>query len=504
MTQALLPANVDYTDVDKAALDVRLKALISVAFPTWTDLQRANFGNLLVELFNWNGDVLTFYQCKQALEAFIAWAVQRRSMIALGRVVAYTPRSAAAATVDETFSIPTVMAGTVTFPAGTTCRTKEVTDPKVFQLLAALVIPAGSTSTVGSIENSDAASDAFTSDGTPNQTFTLTDTPYLDDSAVVTVGAEPYTQVDDFLGSTATSAHFTLSTDQDDRAKITFGNGVNGKIPPVGAFTVAYTTGGGSAGNVEAATITKLDGTFTDSVGTSVVVSVTNPLAADGGEERESVEAMRLLIPASVRAQTRCISREDFEIAALLVPGVGRALMLSAIEDVGIPENRGWLYIVPPAGGVPATVLKAAVLVAVTVTRPGPTSFETSVLDPVYLTINVYARVWCRQGYTAATVGASIRAALIAWFLPNETDGTPNTTVDFGWNMKDVNGDPANLLAWSDIFDVVKDTVGVLRMGAALADFTLNGSHDNVAIDIEEFPKLGTVTLVDGATGFAM
>jgi uncharacterized phage protein gp47/JayE len=235
------------------------------------------------------------------------------------------------------------------------------------------------------------------------------------------------------------------------------------------------------------------------------VVSVTNTLAADGGEERMSVATMRQLIPASVRAQTRCVSREDFEIAALLVPGVGRALMLSPVEDAGIPENHGWLYVVPPAGGVPSSVIKAAVLVAVTVTRPGPVSFDCSVLDPLYLTVDVHAKVWVKQGFVPATVAASIRANLTTWFRPcAAVTNIPNLNIDFGFNYKDVDGDPSGLLGWSDIFDVVKDTSGVLRMGAALADFTLNGVHDNLAIAVGEFPRLGTVTLVDGATGGAI
>ena len=498
---ALLPANVDYTDVDKDSLDVRLRALIESVFTTWTDHSRADFGNLLCELFAWCLDNLGKYQNNQAAEAFLAWATQRKSMLALAKLVAFTPRTASAATADVTYSIQTAAAGNVVIAAGDTFRTSAVTDPVVFQELTGATILAGNTSVAGAVENSDSEYDALISDGTPNQSFTLASTPYLDDSATATVGADTYTQVDDFLDSTETSLHFTLVVDANDRAIATFGNGVNGKIPPAGNFTVDYKTGGGDDGNVLAATINKVDGTYTDALGNPVVLSVTNALAADGGEARMSVASMRQLIPASVRAQTRCIAREDFEVAALLVPGVGRALMLSPVEDPGIPVNHGWLYVVPPAGGLPSSVIKAAVLTAVTVTRPGPVSFECSVLDPNYLTINVHARVWIRAGYVAATVAAGIRAALAAYFVPNEDDGTPNTTAEFGFYMKDEDGDPSLLIAWSDVFDVVKDTTGVLRIGTAAADFTLNGAHDNLAITISQFPKLGTVTITNGADG---
>jgi len=498
---ALLPSTVDYSDADKASLDVRLRALIESVFPTWTDHTRADFGNLLCELFTNTLDILHKYQCNQAAEAFIAYATQRKSMLSLAKLTAFTPRTAVASTVDCTFSIPAPVAGDVPLPAGTTARTSAVTAPKVFQLLHDLLIAAGLTSAVGAVENSDPDSDTFESDGTPNQSFVLTSRPYLDGSAVVTVGVDTYTQVDDFLGSTATSKHFTLVVDANDRATITFGNGISGQIPAVGAFSVAYKTGGGASGNVIAGAINKVDGSFTDSLGTPVVVSVTNPFASDGGEDRMSVASMRQLIPAAMRAQSRCIAREDFEIAALLIPGVGRALMLTAIENPGIPDNRGYLYVVPPAGGTPSSAIKAAVLTGVMVTRPGPVGFGVDVLDPIYLTISVHAKVWIRAGYTPATVAASIRANLSEYFVPCEVDGTPNQLVDFGYYLKDENGDPSYILALSDIFDVVKDTLGVLRMGTALADFTLNAVHDNVAITLAQFPKIGTIEIVDGATG---
>ena len=77
-----------------------------------------------------------------------------------------TPRTAVAATVDCQFSIPMAVAGDVVLPAGATVRTSAVTAPKVFQLLAALTIPHGSTIAVESVENSDSEEDTFESDGT--------------------------------------------------------------------------------------------------------------------------------------------------------------------------------------------------------------------------------------------------------------------------------------------------------------------------------------------------
>lgn len=482
-----------------------MQALVAAAFPAWTDSARANIGNLLNELSTWNGDVLDFYQSKQFREAFCCWATQRKSMLAHAKLASFTPRSRVAATVDLTLSIPAAVAGDVVLAAGDTFRTKAVTSPQIFQLLAETTITAGSTSATASVENSENETDSFTSDGTPSQEFTLGATPYLDSSAVVTISGSTYTQVEDFLSSTATSKHYRVLVDQNDRAKLIFGDGVNGVIPGNAAtIAVTYKTGGGEAGNVEAASITRVDGSYTDSLGTQVVVSCTNSAAASGGEERMSVETMRLLIPASLRLAMRCVSREDFETAATLIPGVARALMITYAEHSGIPGNEGWLYVVPSGGGVPSTALKTTVNLGVTEVRPGPLGFVISVLNPVYLTINVAAKIWIKHGYAAATVAATIRANLATWFAPSATDGTPNTNVDFGCNILNESGDPDGYIALSDIFDVVKDSAGVLRVGTAATDFQLNSTHDNIAISVLQFPALGTVTLTNGATGASL
>ena len=81
----------------------------------------------------------------------------------------------------------------------------------------------------------------------------------------------------------------------------------------------------------------------------------------------------------------------------------------------------------------------------------------------------------------------------------NWPDGTPNLLVDFGFNIKDAQGDPAGEIAWSDIFNVIRDTVGVRKIESV--DLKLNGIVDDVALDVKEFPELGAVNITDGDTG---
>ena len=84
---------------------------------------------------------------------------------------------------------------------------------------------------------------------------------------------------------------------------------------------------------------------------------------------------------------------------------------------------------------------------------------------------------------------------------PTALDGTPNPLVDFGFNIKDAEGNPVGEIAWSDLFNVIRDTPGVRKMGDARLDLTLNGLPADVRLNVREFPVLRTVTLTNGDTG---
>jgi predicted phage baseplate assembly protein len=324
-------------------------------------------------------------------------------------------------------------------------------------------------------------------------------TPYLDDSADVAAGNGDYIEVQNFLGSTATDRHFVVLVDQSDRAIVRFGNGVNGALP-AGTITVAYKTGGGAIGNVNAGTLTKLDGAFTDADGNPISISATNPTRASGGTDRQSIAQIQALAPESIRVLNRTVSREDFEINARRLPAVARALMLTSNEDPGIAENAGIVFVIPQGGGVPSQALKDAVKHQVTVVYPCTLTFQVAVQDPVYLAVDVTATVYLRQGANAKVVRAAIGKALADFFTVSRPDGTSNPTVDFGWNVKDADGEPAGEVTFSDVFDVVHDVAGVRKIGDGPGDFLLNGAREDLELGTRDFPTLGHVTLVNGDT----
>lgn len=501
---------LSYTSKDFDALRDRLFALIRSKWPKWTDTEVTNFGNILVELFAFVGDVLCFYQDAQANEAFIATAQQRRNLLSLAKLVGYVPSGASAAQATVTLAVAGLIADCV-IPLGSIVRTNGLTQTE-FQILSAVTLTPAVPSATAIAEHSRSRSDAFASDGLPNQEFVLSWTPFLDGSLAVSADDGAYVQVTDFLSSAATDRHFVVVVDDQDVATVRFGNGVSGAVP-VGTIACSYRTGGGADGNVDAGTLTRLDGSFADIAGHPVTVTVTNAAAATGGVDRETKEQIRILAPASLRTNTRTVAHEDF-LANGRVPGVARIAHLTRDNDPAINQNASWLFVVPTGAGWPTgpdtdpSTLLGRVKTAVTVTYPCMATHAITAVAARYVDIDVYAKVFLRPGATAAATRTAIVASLAAYFALTNTDGTDNTLIGFGVDVPE--------LPLTDLLNAVRDAAGVRKVDASLGGFLLTAtrvystgftesvlpsSHADVPLALRDFPRLHTVTLINGDTG---
>lgn len=503
---AIFPTTLDYSDKDFDALKARLIAILPSVFPNWTEFEVASFGNVMIEMFCFVGDALTYYQDNNANEAFIGTAQQRKNLIALAKLIGFVPRGRSAATVDLVITLPSPPIDDVIFDEGTIARTVGLSTPVSFRLLSteqinALQDPPTVTVTT---ENSEEHTQQFVSTQLPNQEVVLTSIPFIEIS-VLSADNGIYTKVDNFLRSRNDDRHYVVIVDQNDRATVRFGNGVNGEIP-TGTVIIDYTTGGGAQGNVAENTITKLVGVFTDESSNPVFPAVTNPAASDGGEDRQSNESIRNEAPLSLRTLTRTVAREDYEIAAITKTSVVRALMLTSDQDPAIQENSGFLYVIPPGGGLPSQALKDEVA-AIFETRfedgglPKTITFKLTVSDPQYKELNIFAVVYLEPDAFPSLVRDAIIAALVALFAVTNEDGSINEEVDFGYNLALNLGASASEIPLSRVQSVIDTVTGVRKVGDGLTEFTINGVHSDVSLALQEFPRLGSITLIDGATG---
>lgn len=170
-----------------------------------------------------------------------------------------------------------------------------------------------------SVTQGQGASDdpAGSSDGTADQTLATVRGDVIEGTVSALVddggGFVAWDLVDDFLASTSTSKHFTLDFDADGFALVTFGDGTNGMIPPIGSdIRLDYRYGATDNGNVGAGSVT------VNKSGLSIFARVTNPRAASGwkvpeGSTEEDLARVKIAGPATLRTRGRALTGDDCE-----------------------------------------------------------------------------------------------------------------------------------------------------------------------------------------------
>lgn len=150
------------------------------------------------------------------------------------------------------------------------------------------------------------------SNGEPSQTFELSRTPVLSGQNVKiqeTLGRDEWVtweEVQTFSVSGADSRHYMLDSES---GLLSFGDGVNGMIPPAGIDNIRcnYKQGGGSLGNVGVGMISKIWDSLPG------IDSATNPVAADGGFDQEGIEDAKARGPYTLKNRDRGVACEDIE-----------------------------------------------------------------------------------------------------------------------------------------------------------------------------------------------
>ena len=211
---------IDYLARDYNSFRQALIDLIPAKLPEWTDHSEADFGIVLIELFAYMADIISYYQDRLANEAFLSTAQERRSVIEHLRLIGYEMAPAALATAKLSLIVGNNVNQVVEIRKGdqfATASTKdrksvtfEYTDdkPLLIDLSALKLVPDSATRDDGTKLIGFRQTDplipvregrtiigeiAGVSDGTPNQRFKLAQQGVLPDSLVITVATSPPT-----------------------------------------------------------------------------------------------------------------------------------------------------------------------------------------------------------------------------------------------------------------------------------------------------------------------
>ncbi|WP_143662683.1 baseplate J/gp47 family protein [Streptomyces sp. CB03238] len=335
---------IDYTSKDFEGFRQAMLAHAARVYPEWSGRNTADFGVLLVNLFAYMGDILSYYQDAAAREAFLETATLRSSVLAHAATLGYSPASAAPSTGTVTFLTETSQPTDVILPAGTQVTTAfipAIDAPLTFELDEDVTVPArGGSITARVTEGATAGTQPLTlntgtgtetivlvdslgtSSGTENQSFTLPSSPALVDSVRVFVGADAPVEwhaTSDMLTAAPTDQVFKLTVSDSGTVTITFGDGTLGAIPNLDLpIYASYRVGGGERGNIDANQVIDI------SQGVAGVF-IASSSAMTGGREIESTESIRANAPKAYRTQDRAVTLRDFEDLALAVPGNAKA-----------------------------------------------------------------------------------------------------------------------------------------------------------------------------------
>jgi hypothetical protein len=372
-----LPA-VDYTNKDFASLRQAMLDLASWRLPEWTDRSPGDLGMVLVDLFAYVGDVVLYYQDRIASEAFLPTAAERRSVQHLLRLIGYELAAPlpASTELDLFFERPKPNdPRIVRIRPGTGFTTKPDTSGERptaalrFEYLGSVdvEIDLDSADVVAQPDDtlryrglpvfhaeSQPVETVGTSTGEASQSFPLRGNPVLDNTLVVEVeqgsGFVRWDRrrnllydVDPGDGRLRPSGredrHYTVERDELGQASVVFGDGNFGLRPPADrSIRARYAVGGGTIANVPPGAISVVASGAPRSL-----KAVTNPRAAVGGTDAESIDHARRFGPLAFRSGDRAVTLRDYVALAHQAGGVAKVRAHTTgwnrVDLVVVPEG---------------------------------------------------------------------------------------------------------------------------------------------------------------------
>lgn len=335
-----------------------------------------------------------------------------------------------------------------------------------------------------------------TGDAQPNQSFRLAQRPIVERTVILEVEENGtwrrWSETDSFHASLPDDPHFIVDREA---GEVRFGNGLQGQAPQIGRRirTVEYRYGGGLAGNVAPKAISKF-------AGRAAVKTVTNPLAAHGGADSETVEAALERIPGELRRRDRAVTAGDFQELALQTPGagIGRAECLPRFHaPTKTPERPGVVSVVvwPREDRVnpnaPRPDRNALRLVCEWLDQRRLVTTELYVVPPTYRKIAVAVGLRVKPGYGIEAVRRWVELVLRQYTAPLPPFGPDGR----GWPLgRRVHGPELEAAALQvEGVEFLED----LQV-AGFDEATQTWVPGSVSLALYEVPEMAQLTVVEG------
>jgi hypothetical protein len=338
---------VRYAGLDFDTHEDEILARLQVKFASvFNDFAVSSLGIMLVDIFSFGLDTLSFYLDRRATDNFMVTTRTRASAVRIARQLGYRPGPASASSVDLEISLNGTYAFPVTVPVGF-----QFNGPNglIFEAQESVTFSAGDTSTKTlTASEGQTITATFFSDASANQVFAIGNVP--SDSfivgkgttgqsrTVVTVDGDDWPE-EEFLQFGDTS-QFEMGY-VDNPPTLRFGDGIAGAIPSNGAeIRLSYFATHGTGGNATAGTITSATRPLVVSF-TQINLVINNPQGTSGGSDPESLSSIKANAPSVFKSRGVNVTLEDYEARSqsFVDPVFGAIAVARAINVRGSSDD---------------------------------------------------------------------------------------------------------------------------------------------------------------------
>jgi len=462
-----------------------LLARASTVAPEWTDRDASDFGMLFVDLWSYMGDIIHYYVDRTGRESFISTATQRESLIAYANMFGYKPSGRESAR-GSVYISNSSGASAYTLPINSQLRATYDNINYNFYTTNAITIAPGTTEEVEVVEGKIVTNDVLTtsSSGAPNQAYILTSTDPAISTIELTVTEDgvnvPYLQYADAQDMSSGSRGFLVKLTSAGTVQVTFGNRINGFVPPAGSrITASYTRSSGVNGNIGS----NLLSSFVESHPSYITISSSTPTT--GGTNGETAESLKANIISSIRTQDRAVTLQDYADIAKSVSGVYKAVAAYTPASAGSSAGASvTVYALPFVSDFLTTSSYS-----ITVRTP----IKTAVVDklstrsmvgvtPVAASsvtlrrLDIIASIQVSEGFVKSWVEANVRNALDGLFTFDNAD--------FGKELKK-----------GEVYKLLMNLTGVDYID--ISSFVIKDASNNTitTLDPSHVLRKGTITL---------
>jgi|TARA_B100001094_G_scaffold97990_1_gene94066 hypothetical protein len=363
--------------------------------------------SVLLDVLAYNTHYNALYHNMSVNEMFLDSAAKRESVVSIGKMLGYTPKSAICPTATIQLVVSNVSGNpdTLTLPTASTFTSTVDGTAYTFQTTSAYTASKSSTNTYTfpAVVITEGTMVTNTYTAASNTRYLVANANADMTSLGVSVQEDPnnaaylgYTLVDNIVNAGPSSRVFFTKEVEDKLYEVEFGDGAVGFAPPNGATVkVSY-----CVSSLTAANGSKLF-TYTGGGLGSSTVNITTTSAASGGADQESIDSIKFNAPKSFAAQNRAVTADDYKvILPQLYDNVDAISVWGGEENDPPVYGKAYISIKPKSG----TTLTESTKLNITnniIKSKNLVSVIPEIVDPDTLGIIVQSTVYYNQNVTS-------------------------------------------------------------------------------------------------------